>query len=355
MTTARILLAAAVGRRKVTATVCWPAVVVALGAVAQPSFAQLNLSAPSAPERPAAVTAIPGVIADGAKWEQIWRDTKTADGIVGTPDGGVIFAQEQSDTIRKLDSKNRESVVLKDTHGAGAVSLDTQGRLYAVQRTCTDPGKHMPSCAEPTKVSILKPVHKVLADKFADGKTLGRVNDLIADGKGGAYFTTGSGVYYVNAKGVISTVADTGFRPFPNGIMLTANGKTLFVTNSTVVLAFDVEADGTTKNRRDFGAVDGDVGADGMAIDSAGHLYVTASKGVHVLDKDGKHLGLIPTPRVPITLAFSGPDKKTLYVPCMGAYGADGKPWNVPQGVRNTAMTIYRIPMLATGFRGRPK
>jgi gluconolactonase len=329
------------------------AALIALGAATQPVFAQaFNMSAPSAPERSATVTAIPGVVAANAKWELIWRDTKTADGIVGTPDGGVIFAQEQSDTIRKLDPKNRETVYLADTHGAGAVSLDTQGQLYAVQRTCTDPGKHMPNCAEPTKVSLLAPKQKVLADKFADGKTLGRLNDLIADGKGGAYFTVG-GVYYVNAKGVITPVADTDIRP--NGIMLSANGKTLFATNNTVVLAFDVNADGTTKNRRDFGGLDGDTGADGMAIDSAGHLYVTASKGVHVLGADGKHIGLIPTPRVPITLAFSGPDKKTLYVPCMGAYGADGKPWNVPQGVRNTAMTIYRIPMLAQGYQGRPK
>ena len=329
------------------------AALVALGAAAQPSFAQgFNMSAPSAPERAATVTAIPGVVAAGAKWELIWRDTKTADGIVGTSDGGVIFAQEQSDTIRKLDSKNRETVFLQDTHGAGSVSVDAQGRVYAVERTCTDPGKHMPNCADPTKVVVLAPKAKVLADKFADGKTLGRLNDLVADGKGGAYFTVG-GVYYVNAKGVISTVADKDIRP--NGIMLSANGKTLFATNANVVLAFDVNADGTTKNRRDFGGLDGDTGADGMAIDSAGRLYVTASKGVHVLGADGKHIGLIPTPRVPITLAFSGRDKKTLYVPCMGAYGADGKPWNVAPGVRNTAMTVYRIPMLAAGFKGRPK
>jgi gluconolactonase len=322
--------------------------------VAQTSFAQAppNLSAPSAPERPAEVTAIPGVVAASARWELIWRDTKTADGIVGTPDGGVIFAQEQSDTIRKLDRGNRETVLLAGTHGAGSVSLDAQGRLYAVQRTCTDPGKHMPDCAEPTRVSLLSPRQNVLADKFADGKKLGRVNDLIADGKGGAFFTVG-GVYHVNAEGVVSTVEDKDI--FTNGVMLSADGGTLFVTNRTVVLAFDVNADGTTKNRRDFGGLDGDTGADGMAIDSAGRLYVTASKGVHVLGKDGKHIGLIPTPRVPITLAFSGPDKRTLYVPCMGAYGADGKPWNVPPGVRNTAMTIYRIPMLATGYKGRPK
>ncbi len=75
---------------------------------------------------------------------------------------------------------------------------------------------------------------------------------------------------------------------------------------------------------------------------------------MHVLGKDGKHLGLIPTPRAPISLTFSGPNKKTLYVAMMGAYGADGKPWNVPLGVRNTAMTMYRILMLRAGFRRSP-
>lgn len=323
-----------------------------LGAGSHAALAQgFNMSAPSAPERPAEVTAIPGVIAANAKWELIWRDTKTADGIVSTPDGGVLFAQEQSDTIRKLDSKNHESVYIRDTHGTGAVSVDSHGRLYAVERTCTDPGKHMPDCAEPTKVALLKPSQKVLADKFADGKPLGRLNDLVADGKGGAYFTV-SGVYYVNASGKISAVADKDIHP--NGVILSADGKTLYATNNTTVLAFDVNPDGTTKNRRDFANLD-DTGGDGMAIDNAGRVYVTASKGVHVLGKDGKQLGLIPTPRVPISLTFSGPGKKTLYVASMGAYGPDGKPWNVPQGVRNTAMTMYRIPVLTRGFAGRPK
>jgi gluconolactonase len=312
----------------------------------------LNMSAPSAPERAVEITAIPGVIAATAKWELIWRDTKTADGIVSTPDGGVIFAQEQSDTLRKLDSKNRESVYVTDTHGTGAVSVDSQGRLFAVERTCTDPGKHMPDCAEPTKVAMLKPSKKVLAEKQDDGKPLGRVNDIVADGKGGAYFTS-TGLYHVSASGKVRTVADQDIRT--NGVILSADGKTLFTTNGGSVVAFDVKADGSTANRRDFGTLDGDTGGDGMAIDNAGRLYVTASKGVHVLGKDGKHIGLIPTPRVPISLTFSGPNKKTLYVASMGANGTDGKPWNVAQGVRNTAMTMYRIPVLTQGFAGRPK
>ena len=304
-------------------------------------------------ERAANITEIPGVIAAGATWELVWADFKTADGIVGTPDGGLLFAQEQSDSIRKLDANNHEYVYVPDAHGPGAVSMDSQGRVYAVQRTCTDPGRPFSaSCPELTRVSIVAPEQRVLANSFPDGKPLGRLNDLIADGKGGAYFTVG-GIYYVNPQGAVSTVADQDIRT--NGLMLSRDGKTLYVTNVTTIVAFDVQPDGTTRNRRDFASLAGDTGADGMTIDSAGRVYVTASTGVHVLGPDGKHLGLIPTPRVPITIAFSGADKKTLYVGQMGAVGPDGKPWSTPQGIRNTAMTLYRIRMEAEGFKGRPK
>ncbi len=317
-------------------------------AVSPPALAQLLPG-----ERAAVVTEIPGVVAANATWELVWADFKSADGLVGTADGGVLFAQEQGDTIRKLDVNNHEMVYLTDTHGAGALSMDPQGRLYAVQRTCTDPGRPFSStCPELTRISILAPEQRLLANSFADGRPLGRLNDLIADGKGGAYFTVG-GIYYVNAQGVVSTVADQDIRT--NGLMLSTDGRTLYVTNVTTVLAFDVQADGSTRNRREFGGLAGDTGADGMAIDSAGRLYVCAASGIHVLSPQGEHLGLIPTPRAPISIAFVGPQKQTLYVAQIGAVGPNGKAWSTPTGVRNTAMTIYRIATLSFGFKGRPK
>jgi gluconolactonase len=208
------------------------------------------------------------------------------------------------------------------------------------------------ACAELPSVSLIFPQRRVLANSFKDGKTLGRVNDVMADGKGGAYFTSG-GAYHVTADGVVTVVEDQNLRS--NGIMLSGDGKTLFVTNNTTVLAFDVKPDGSTANRRDFGTLNGDSGGDGMAVDAAGRLYVTGNNGVHVLSPEGKHLGMIPTPRRPITLAFAGADRRTLYVPQMGAVGPDGKAWATPEGIRNTAMTIYRIRVLAEGVKGRPK
>jgi gluconolactonase len=304
-------------------------------------------------ERETSITAIPGVVAAGARWEIVWADFETADGIVGTADGGVLFAQEQTDTVRKLAADGREYTVLAATRGVGAVSLDAQGRLYGVERTCTEPlNTSLPGCNELTAVVQLLPERRVLAMAHANGAPLGRLNDLIADGKGGAYFTVG-GAYYVDSAGVVSTVADQDIRS--NGIMLSPDGRTLYVTNNTNVLAFDVRADGTTANRRDFGTLDGDDGGDGMAVDSEGRLYVTGNRGVHVLSPRGEHLGLIPTPRRPITVAFSGPDKRWLYAPSMGAVGPDGKAWTTQETIRNTAMTMYRLTTLSQGFAGRPK
>jgi gluconolactonase len=305
--------------------------------------------------RDVTVTGIPDVIAAGAKWQVAWQGTDNADGIVGTPDGGLLFAQEQPSVIRKLDRDDNHSVYVQDTHGAGSVAIDAQGRIIAVQRTCTDPGRPStsPPCSEPTAIAIIHPEKEraVLADNF-EGKPLGRLNDLVVDKNGTVYFTVG-GAYYVRRGGRVVSLGDN-IRS--NGIMLSRDEKTLYVTNGGTILAFDILPDGSVANRRDFAKLEGPGGGDGMTIDAAGRLYATAQAGgVQVFSPDGRHLGTIPTLRNAISVAFSGPDKKTLYIVGSGALGPDGKEFVTPPGVRNNAKTIYKIPVLAQGYMGRAK
>ena len=65
-------------------------------------------------------------------------------------------------------------------------------------------------------------------------------------------------------------------------------------------------------------------GADGLAVDNDGRVNAATSIGVQVFSPKGQH-----------HLAFSGPDKKTLYV--VG---------------RNAA---WKVQMLAAGYKGRAK
>jgi gluconolactonase len=316
------------------------------------AFAQRG-GGPAGHLREVTVTAIPGVIAAGASWTLVWQGIDNADGIVGTSDGGLLFAQEQPSQVTKLDSAGRQSVFLKDTHGTGALTVDSQGRIFGVERTCTDPGKDPASCKEPTAVAELSPKRKVLADNI-DGKSLGRLNDLIADKKGGFYFN-GAALYYLNAAGKVGTI---GENLRTNGITLSPDEKTLYVTNGGEVVAFDVQPDGSVRNQRVFGRLEaGTAGGagDGITIDARGRIYVTSGPGVQVLSPDGKYLGLIPTPRTVISVAFSGPGKKTLYVVGSGALGNDSKEIETPAGIRNNAKSIFRIPMIAEGFAGRVK
>jgi gluconolactonase len=318
-------------------------------------FAQPRTFPQPPPPKDVTITAIPGIINAGATWKLVWQGSENADGLVGFKDG-LLFAQEQTNHVNMLDKNDKFSVFLSNGHGPGAVAIGPKGRILVNERTCSDPGGHMgenpADCKEPTGVAALTPERKVLANSFMD-MALGRVNDLVADKKGGVYFTTntGSGVFYISPGGQVSGI---GEKIRSNGINLSPDEKTLYVTNGPVIMAYDVQPDGSVKNQREFAKLEGGGNGDGMAIDATGRIFDTAN-GIQVFSPDGKYLGMIPTPRTVISVAFSGPGKKTLYASCLGALDANGQEIKTPDGVRNTAMTIYKIQTLTEGFKGRAK
>jgi gluconolactonase len=286
------------------------------------------------PIRDYTVQAIPGVIAAGQKWTFLWQEAgNNGDGIVGTDDGGLLLAQNDNSKVVKLDKDGRPSTAYTDTHTGGALSINKKGATFIVQRGLR------------ATVTQLAPQRRVLANTY-QGDPLdcigGVINDLTADSRGGAYFTMG-GVYYADPKGVVTKY---GQDVTPNGIVLSADEKTLYVTDGPELAVFDVQADGSLTNQRAFGKYENN--GDGLSIDSMGRVYVTTNAGVVVLSPEGKTLGTIPTPRGIITGAFGGPDKKTFFILARGATDADGNE------VANAAQ-VWSIPMIAQGYRGRPK
>ena len=203
--------------------------------------------------REVTVTDIPGVIAAGSVWKLVWQGTDNADGIVGTKDGGLLFAQEQPSRVSKLDGKDAHvTPFLEDTHGTGALSVDAKGRIFGVERTCTDPGRDPANCKEPTAVAVLAPERRILADNI-DGKSLGRLNDLIVDKKGGIYFN-GAALFYLNPAG---KVAQIGENIRTNGITLSRDEKTLYVTNGGEIVTFDIQPDDSCATSASSGTLGG--------------------------------------------------------------------------------------------------
>jgi gluconolactonase len=281
------------------------------------------------------VEAIPGVIAAGQQWKFLWQEVgNNGDGIVGTDDGALLLAQNDNSKVVRLDKDGKPSVAYSDTHTGGALSMNKKKALFIVERGLR------------ANVTQLTPQRKILADSY-QGEPLdcigGVINDLTADSKGGVYFTMG-GVYYADPKGVVTKYGTTT----PNGIILSADEKTLYATNGPAIAAFDVQPDGSLTNQREFAKLEGPGGGDGSTIDKDGRLYVTTNVGVQVLSPEGKHLGTIPTPRGVITAAFGGKDKKMLYILARGATDANGAE------VANAAQ-VWAIQMIAQGYKGRAK
>lgn len=322
----------------------------------QPPMKPVPTVAPGAPARPgeaarpAIVAAIPGVVAPGVAWHKVWQGGgNSADGILPADAGAVLVAQEDFDTVLRIAPDGASTVAIADAKGLGSLSMDRQGRLYGAHRT-ERPGSTKPDAAAiPNAITILAPKRQLLADAWADGGALTiRPNDLAADGHGGAFFTSGC-LYYADAKGAV--VVAEGLRT--NGIVFSPDDRTLYVTNGPAIVAFDVLGPGRLGNRRDFAMLPAGGPGDGLAVDSQGRLYVTSPPGVQVFAANGQSLGLIPTPRAVISLAFAGTDRKLLYVVGSGAEDVSGQP--IRQGPQQTAATVYALPTLAQGPPGRAK
>jgi hypothetical protein len=96
------------------------------------SFGQLLAQPRNFPQPPppkeVTITAIPGVIDAGTKWTLVWQGNENADGIVGV-DGGLLFAQEQTNHVNRLDKHDKFSVYLTTGHGPGAVAIGPKHRI----------------------------------------------------------------------------------------------------------------------------------------------------------------------------------------------------------------------------------
>lgn len=296
--------------------------------------------APQTPKETTAI-AIPGVIAAGSKVQFLWQGFQGADGIIGDAGGNLLFAERKANRVSKIDKNDKITSLIEDTNEAGALAIDSKGRIIDIER------------GNPQRVRVLTPKRVILSEGF-EGKKLEGMRDLTVDKKGGVYFTDGrtttkgSVVCYISPDGKVTKILDDV--EGANGILFSPDEKTMYVSDSPneYILAYDVQSDGRLTNRRNFARLEGGkrTGADGLAIDGEGRLYVASPTGIQVFDAKGKYLGTIPTPRPTTSIAFAGPDKKTLYI--VGR-GADGP------GDQDQARSIYKVRMLAQGFKGRAK
>ena len=153
----------------------------------------------------------------------------------------------------------------------------------------------------------------ILADRYG-GHRFNSPNDLVLARNGAIYFTDPpyglagidasplkeqpvNGVYRRDPNGHVILI--DGSLSFPNGILLSPDGRTLYVSNSdphrAIWMAYRLDARGNVTSRQIFADVTGQVAADrpglpdGMAIDRNGNLFASAPGGICVINPGRAH------------------------------------------------------------------
>jgi len=242
-------------------------------------------------------------------------------------DGYLLYSDIPTDKIHKIDGKG-PSIFRENSGGANGNAFDDKGRLY----TCEGHARRVTRTDKKGAV-------EVLADQF-EGKKLNGPNDIAVTKHEHVYFTDpafGSavnsrelpfyGVFHISPKGPM--IAVLRWKTRPNGLAVSPDGNTLYVTNSDErnVRAYDIAKDGSLQNERIFlAAIEGV--PDGIDVDDKGNVYVAAAE-VCIFSPKGERLTTIHLAEKPSNLTFGDGDLKSLYV--------------------TARSTVYRVRMEAKG------
>jgi gluconolactonase len=278
--------------------------------------------------------AVNTIIGPNPKLFKLAEGFKFTEGPVWTADG-LLFSDPNSNVVYRY-SKTGELSVFKTPSGYSGGDIGEYGQPGSNGITLDPDGNIVVDQHGNRRVVRLERDGResVLADKF-DGKRLNSPNDLVYRSDGTLFFTDPpfglpkffddkrkelafSGVYSLR-QGKLQLVTDefTG----PNGIALSPDEKYLYVGNwdekKKVVYRYEVNPDGTVRNGKlffDFTSFKGEDAIDGIKVDQAGNLYVSAPGGLQIVSSDGKHLGTIVTPQHVHNMAWGDDDGKTLYL-----------------------------------------
>ena len=273
----------------------------------------------------------------GATLEKVAGGFAWVEGPAWNRKGGyLLFSDIPNNAVFKWQDGAGISLFLKPSGYTGAAPF--QGREPGSNGLTFDPAGRLVLCEHgDRRISRVEEDGRktTLVDRY-EGKRLNSPNDLVFASNGDLYFTDPpfglpkafddpqkeldfSGVYRLS-RGTLTVL--TKEIKAPNGIALSPNEKTLYVSNAdpnrAVWLAFDLKGDGTVSSSRVFFDATAWTKTkkgvpDGMKVDKDGNLFAAGPGGIHIFTPDGRHIGSIERGGLTSNAAW-GDDGSTLYV-----------------------------------------
>jgi gluconolactonase len=277
--------------------------------------------------------AFDALVPKDSKIEKVATGFNFTEGPLWRPEGVLWFSDVPGNMVRSLTPAGQVKVIIQK---AGGVATSPSGAFIGPNGMISDKDEAVLLCQHGARriVRVGKDLKmEPYLDKF-DGHRFNSPNDLVYRSDGALYFTDPPyglvgqdddpakelkfNAVFLYAHGALKPIITDLNRP--NGIALSPDEKTLYVSNSDEVkrfwMRYDVAADGTVSNGRKFydlaGAKEEGI-PDGMKVDSKGNVYAAGPEGVWVFSANGKHLGTIQPGETVANCAW-GDDGKTLYI-----------------------------------------
>jgi len=228
-------------------------------------------------------------------------------------DGKLYFSDMHGDRVIAAGLDGRASVVCEVPNWPSGLGWLPDGRMLVVSMTDRKLMRMDPNGLKVhADLSTLAPFH---------------CNDMVVDGKGRAYVGNfgfdnhaqqtprPTVLIMVTPDGVARAVA--GDLLFPNGTVITPDGRTLIVaeTFGRRLTAFDIAPDGSLANRRLWADLGGNF-PDGIALDAEGAIWAacpTRSEVIRV-KQGGEVTETIKVATDAFACILGGPGRKTLFV-----------------------------------------
>ncbi len=236
----------------------------------------------------------------------------------------LIFSDIVGNRMHRWDPVAGVSLERQPSGMANGNAYDRQGRLI----TC----EHATSRV--TRLELDGSL-TVLASHF-EGRELNSPNDVVVKSDGAIYFTDPNfgrrptrvgvprpqqqpcqAVYRIDPDtSGLTRVADDFDQP--NGLCFSLDEARLFINDSPRghIKVFDVLSDGALGSGRVWAELSGDGPgvADGLKVDSLGHVVCAGPGGLHVFDPSGVALGRLRVPEQAANFAWGEVDRRSLFI-----------------------------------------
>jgi sugar lactone lactonase YvrE/enterochelin esterase-like enzyme len=250
------------------------------------------------------------MLVPGQTWQLVGDGYKAATGLASNPQGEVCFSDAPDQTIYKIGADGKPAAFAQRTPAVSGEAFGPDGTLYvtapADQKICTIDSTGM---TKDIATGIRGHGIVVTSDKSIYVTEPGEHTDMPSQ------------LWLIKPTGEKSVI-DSGLSA-ASGLAFSPDKALLFGAEEATkwVYSYIMQPDGTLADKQRFywlhmTDIPNNSGAEDMAVDTDGSLYVATRMGIQVCDRNGRVRAILPlpTPCGPVqSLCWGGPAFDTLY------------------------------------------